>query len=123
MNDLTDKYLPNTKKKISSNKLIGVLPPSQISNYNLFEKQSKEFTDKTIKKGLIKVILFFIFFRMKNMLLLMKLFGNFSILIIMVHLKLYFLKMMIYIFHLLKLPTIKFLIQLLKIHYLIYLLI
>lgn len=55
MNDQTEKHLPNSKKKISTNKQIGVLPPGPITNTNLFEKNIKEYTDKTVKKGLKKV--------------------------------------------------------------------
>lgn len=58
MNDSTEKYLANTKKKISVNKNVGVLPPGPISNTNLFEKNAKEMNDKTLKKGLKKVNLF-----------------------------------------------------------------
>lgn len=58
MNDLTEKNLPNSKKKISSNKLIGVLPPGPISNTNLFEKNYKELCEKSLKKGLKKVCIF-----------------------------------------------------------------
>ncbi len=65
-NDMTEKQLPNSKKRISSNKSVGVLPPGPIFNTNLFEKNAKEFTDKTFKKGLKKVP--FINFRMKIML-------------------------------------------------------
>jgi len=54
-NDLGEKYLPNSKKKISSNKSIGVLPPGPISNVNLFEKNTKEFSAKTLRKGMKKV--------------------------------------------------------------------
>ena len=55
MNDLTEKNLPNNKKRISTNKLIGVLPPGPISNTNLFEKNYKELSEKTLKRGLKKV--------------------------------------------------------------------
>ena len=56
MNDLTDKNLPNNKKKISTNKIVGVLPPGPVTNTNLFEKNYKQLNDKTLKKGLKKVI-------------------------------------------------------------------
>jgi hypothetical protein len=59
MNDLTEKNLSNSKKKISTNKLIGVLPPGPINNTNLFEKNYKELSEKTLKKGLKKVSLNF----------------------------------------------------------------
>ena len=36
-NDLTDKYVSNSKKFISENKRIGVLPPGAITNINLIE--------------------------------------------------------------------------------------
>lgn len=55
-NDLSEKNLPNSKKKISPNKNIGVLPPGPISNYNLFDKNTKEYSSKTLKKGMKKVI-------------------------------------------------------------------
>jgi hypothetical protein len=54
-NDMTDKTLNNTKKKISPNKNIGVLPPGPITNSNLFDKNIKEFSLKSLKKGLKKV--------------------------------------------------------------------
>jgi hypothetical protein len=54
-NDLGEKYLANSKKKISNNKSIGVLPPGPISNSNLFEKNTKEFTIKNLRKGMKKV--------------------------------------------------------------------
>lgn len=55
MNDITEKFLPNTKKKISENKIIGVLPPGPVTNINLFEKNCKDFNENSIKKGLKKV--------------------------------------------------------------------
>jgi hypothetical protein len=54
LNDLEEKILPNNKKKISPNKHIGVLPPGQITNFYLFEKNAKEFTKNNLKKGLKK---------------------------------------------------------------------
>jgi hypothetical protein len=54
-NDLSDKFLPNQKKKISSNINIGVLQPGAINNFNLFEKGSREFNEKSLRKGLKKV--------------------------------------------------------------------
>lgn len=54
-NDNTEKSLANSKKKISPNKGIGVLPPGPISNYNLFDKNTKEYTAKNFKKGMKKV--------------------------------------------------------------------
>jgi len=54
-NDTTDKILLNNKKKISVNKNIGVLPPGPISNFNLFDKNTKEYTAKNLKKGMKKV--------------------------------------------------------------------
>jgi len=53
-NDLSEKNLTNNKKKISVNKQIGVLPPGPINNSFLFNKPLKEYSDKTIKKGLSK---------------------------------------------------------------------
>ena len=55
MNDITEKFLANSKKRNSSNKAIGILPPGPVCNLNLFEKNTKEFTEKTLKKGLKKV--------------------------------------------------------------------
>jgi hypothetical protein len=55
MNDQSEKPLPNSKKRISSNKSIGVLPPGPILNSNLFDKNAKEFKEKNLKKGLKKV--------------------------------------------------------------------
>jgi hypothetical protein len=60
MNDMSEKYVSNTKKKISPNKYIGVLTPGPITNMNLFDKNAKEFNEKTLKKGLKKVSLFLI---------------------------------------------------------------
>jgi hypothetical protein len=58
-NDNSEKSLSNTKKKISPNKNIGVLPPGPISNFNLFDKNSKEYNSKNLKKGMKKVKLYF----------------------------------------------------------------
>jgi len=58
INDLSDKYLTNNKKRISSNKQIGVLPPGPIQNICLFDRNVTEFNEKTLKKGLKKVIFF-----------------------------------------------------------------
>ena len=66
-NDVTEKSLSNSKKKISANKNIGVLPPGPISNYNLFDKNTKEYTAKNLKKGMKKVIK--IEFKLKNLIL------------------------------------------------------
>jgi len=54
-NDITEKNLPNSKKKISPNKSIGVLPPGPISNFNLFDKNIREYNIKNLKKGMKKV--------------------------------------------------------------------
>ena len=40
-NDLSDTYYMNTIKKISENRLIGVLPPRYISNGNIAEKSTE----------------------------------------------------------------------------------
>ncbi len=67
LNDLNEKILP--KKKILIVKDVGVIEPGQISNRNLFEKNSK-FSLKNLKKGLKKVIIDFIYkfiLRMKIM--------------------------------------------------------
>jgi len=56
LNDLNEKILP--KKKILIVKNVGVIEPGQISNKNLFEKNSK-FTIKNLKKGLKKVRIYF----------------------------------------------------------------
>jgi hypothetical protein len=61
LNDSTDKLLLNSKKKISGNKSIGVLPPGPVTNMSLFEKGVKEFNEKSLKKGLKKVKKFLIF--------------------------------------------------------------
>lgn len=54
-NDLTEKYVANNKKRISPNKLIGLLPPGPITNYNLYEKGTVDFINiKNLKKGLKK---------------------------------------------------------------------
>lgn len=42
-NDLSDTYYMNTIKKISENRLIGVLPPRYISNGNIAEKVNDEY--------------------------------------------------------------------------------
>lgn len=55
MNDSTEKILVNSKKKNSSNKSIGVLPPGPVSNVNLFEKNASSFSNVTLKKSLKKV--------------------------------------------------------------------
>ncbi len=57
-NDTTEKNLANSKKKISPNKNIGVLPPGPISNYNLFEKNTREYTAKNLRKAMKKVNLY-----------------------------------------------------------------
>lgn len=55
-NDATEKNLSNSKKKISVNKQIGVLPPGPISNSSLFFKSNtKQFEFKSMRKGLAKV--------------------------------------------------------------------
>lgn len=54
-NDITEKNLTNNKKKISPNKNIGILPPGPITNFNLFEKQLKDYSFKNLKKNLRKV--------------------------------------------------------------------
>lgn len=69
-NDSTDKNLPNSKKKFSINKEIGVLPPGPISNGNLFYK-ANQFEEKTLRKGLSKVrfiyiSLYFLYIRTMN---------------------------------------------------------
>jgi len=48
-NDLTEKFLLNSKKSISINQNIGVLAPGPISNNNLVDNQ------KIIKKHIINV--------------------------------------------------------------------
>lgn len=55
-NDLSDKYLSNSKKKISPNYNIGVLHPGAINNSPIFEKGVKEYNEKNLRKGLKKVI-------------------------------------------------------------------
>jgi hypothetical protein len=50
-NDMTDKYISNSKKRISPNRSIGILAPGPISNSNLFEKCPDGFK---IKQGLKK---------------------------------------------------------------------
>ena len=51
-NDLSDKLILNCKKRISDNKLIGVLPPGYISNGKLCEKDNE--TGKYILKSNVK---------------------------------------------------------------------
>jgi hypothetical protein len=51
-NDLSDKLISNYKKRISDNKLIGVLPPGYISNGKLCEKDNE--TGKYILKSNVK---------------------------------------------------------------------
>ena len=51
-NDLSDKLIHNSKKRISDNKLIGVLPPGYISNGKLCEKDNE--TGKYILKSNVK---------------------------------------------------------------------
>lgn len=53
-NDKSEKYLPNSKKKISINSSIGVLHPGPINNFSFFEKGLKDYSDRTLKKGLKK---------------------------------------------------------------------
>ena len=48
-NDLTEKYLKNSNKNISDNKLIGVLPPQFLFNGNIIEKNNGK---NLIKKNL-----------------------------------------------------------------------
>ncbi len=50
MNDFSEKNLPNNKKRISLNKEIGVLPPGQISNKNLFDNSEIRNFKKSLKK-------------------------------------------------------------------------
>ena len=58
VNDLNEKLLP--KKKICVIKDVGVIDPGQISNRNLFEKNSKFYvTLKNLKKGLKKVSIYY----------------------------------------------------------------
>ena len=54
-NDLTEKTLSNTKKRLSPNTSIGVLPPGPITNSNLFDKAVKDFTEGNLRKGIKKV--------------------------------------------------------------------
>ena len=61
-NDSTEKNLANNKKKISPNKNIGVLPPGPITNYNLFEKNIKEYNSKNLRKSMKKVKIFYFYF-------------------------------------------------------------
>jgi hypothetical protein len=51
-NDLSEKILSNSKKRISLNKGIGVLPPGCISNFNLFNLWEKNlsFSELTVSK-------------------------------------------------------------------------
>ncbi len=55
INDLTEKFLVNNKKRISPNKQIGVLPPGPIQNNCLFDKNVTEHNEKSLKRGLKKV--------------------------------------------------------------------
>jgi hypothetical protein len=48
-NDLTEKYIPNVKKRISVNKNIGILPPGPITNAILIDRKTNN-----IRKGLKK---------------------------------------------------------------------
>ena len=51
-NDLTEKYIKNTAKKISDNKIIGVLPPNYISNGKICEKgKNNKYTVKSNLKN------------------------------------------------------------------------
>ena len=51
-NDLTEKYIKNTSKKISDNKIIGVLPPNYISNGKICEKgKNNKYTVKSNLKN------------------------------------------------------------------------
>lgn len=50
-NDLSDKYISNSNKKISENKIIGVLPPLYINNSNICELNNKT---GNIKKYVLK---------------------------------------------------------------------
>lgn len=65
-NDITEKNLANSKKKISSNKNIGILPPGPISNCNLFDKNTKEYCAKNLKKGMKKVFKKILIFTLKQ---------------------------------------------------------
>jgi hypothetical protein len=51
-NDIKEEFLPNKYKKISQNKLIGILPPQPIDNLVLLEKDNKK--NIVVKKGLKK---------------------------------------------------------------------
>lgn len=53
-NDITEKYLSNSKKNLSINNLIGVLDPGPIMNYSLLDNVEKEYSDVRFKKGLKK---------------------------------------------------------------------
>lgn len=55
INDQSEKFFTNNKKRISSSKEIGVLPPGPIQNLNLFDRNVTELTEKTLKRGLKKV--------------------------------------------------------------------
>lgn len=53
--DLSEKFIPNSKKRISINPDIGVLQPGPIYNHNLFENILDNRSEKILKKGLKKV--------------------------------------------------------------------
>lgn len=53
-NEVSGKNVPNSKKIVSSNKLIGVLPPGPVTNANLFEKKAKSFGKETLKPEMKK---------------------------------------------------------------------
>jgi hypothetical protein len=53
-NDLSDKHISNSKKRISANKRIGVLPPGPITNSNLFPKECKVYNFATLRKNMLK---------------------------------------------------------------------
>jgi hypothetical protein len=53
--DLSEKFLPNSKKRISVNNDIGILQPGPIYNDCLFENVEDNQSEKILKKGLKKV--------------------------------------------------------------------
>lgn len=57
-NDMSDKYVSNSKKRISPNKSIGILPPGPITNINLLDKYGQDgntsSSNLTLKKGMKK---------------------------------------------------------------------
>jgi hypothetical protein len=53
--DLSEKFLPNSKKRISVNSEIGILQPGPIYNDCLFERVEDNQTENLLKKGLKKV--------------------------------------------------------------------